>query len=264
MPRSAKIAVCVDSSIFLAEVFGNETQSTRAGAIDWYQAIFQFKKCMSETVKNEVGRRVCEVAELIERVSKDFIRKFLSSKGEGSTINLSDLTLIQSFFSEFKARFRFKTSELEVINNMESVLVQYLVENYGRKKGLKTRDFALDSMVEFNKKLSGLRYEYNSKLSGYEVFSTRVNPETCRKLQNERALEKTVRRKPQDIRILCEVEAYRHESEQACLLATVDDHDFLSNSKTIELLIGIKCVDPIYIPNEFAHIPNVGDGSASL
>lgn len=77
MPRSAKIAVCVDSSIFLAEVFGNETQSTRAGAIDRYHAIFQFKKCMSETVKNEVDRRMCEVTKLIERVSKDFKNEFL-------------------------------------------------------------------------------------------------------------------------------------------------------------------------------------------
>ena len=256
MPRSVKIAVCVDSSIFLAEVFGNETQSTRAGAIDRYQEIFQFKKCMSETVKNEVDRRMCDVTKLIERASKDFTSEFLSSKGEGSTINLSDLPLIQSFFSEFKARFKFKTSEREVINNMESVLVQYLVENYGRKRGLKTTDFVLNSMVEFNKKLSGLRYEYNSKLSGYEVFSTRVNSETLKKLQNERALERTVRKKPQDIRILCEVEAYMHDSKQTCLLATVDDHDFLSNSVTIESLIGIKCMDPIYIPNEFANITN--------
>ena len=46
MPRSVKIAVCVDSSIFLAEVFGNETQSTRAGAIDRYQKIFRFKRCI--------------------------------------------------------------------------------------------------------------------------------------------------------------------------------------------------------------------------
>lgn len=255
MPRRARIAVCVDSSIFLAEVFGNETQSTRAGAIDRYQKIFQFKKCMSETVKNEVGRRMCEVTKLVAWVSKDFMREFRSSKEEGSTINLSDLTLLRSFFSNFKARFRSKTSELEVINNMESVLVQYLVENYDRKKGLKTRDFVLNSMVEFNKKLSGLRYEYNSKLGGYEVFSTRVNSETCKKLRNARALEKTARKKPQDIQILCEVEAYKHDSKQTCLLATVDDDDFLSNAETIESLIGIKCVDPIYIPKEFGTVP---------
>lgn len=255
MPRKAKIAVCVDSSIFLAEVFGNETQSTRAGAIDRYQKRFQFKKCMSETVENEVGQRMREITELIELVSKDFMREFRSSKGEEPTISLSDLSLIRSLFSGFKARSKSKTSELEVINNMESALVQYLVENHGRKKGLKTGDFVLDSMVEFNKKLSGLRHEYNSKLGGYEVFSARVNPETCKKLKNEGALERTARKKPQDIQILCEVEAYGRDSQQTCLLATVDHDDFLNNSETIESLIGIKCVDPIYIPNEFDAVP---------
>ncbi len=255
MPRRAKIAVCVDSSIFLAEVFGNETQSTRVGAIDKYQKIFQFKRCMSETVKDEVGHRMCEVTALVERISKDFVREFRSSKGEESMIDLSDLSLIRSFFSNLKARFSSKTSELEVINNMESVLAQYLVENCGRKKELKTSDFVLNSMVEFNKKFSGLRYEYSSKLEGYEIFSVKVNPETCRKLQNEKALKKTAEKKPQDITILCEVEAYKQDSRQTCLLATVDRVDFLNNSETIESLIGIKCVDPIYIPNEFDTVP---------
>ena len=255
MPRRAKISVCVDSSIFLAEVFGNETQSTRAGAIDRYQKIFQFKKCMPETVKNEVDRRMREVTKLIELVSKDFIVEFYSAKGEESTINLSDLSLIQSLFSEFKIRFRSKTSELEVINNIESVFVQYLVENYNRKNGLKTRDFVLNSMVEFDKKLSGLWYEYNSKLGGYKVLSTKVNSETCKKLKNDRALERTAKKKPQDIQILCEVEAYMHDSKQTCLLATVDSNDFLNNSKRIQSLIGIKCVDPIYIPSELGVAP---------
>ena len=156
---------------------------------------------------------------------------------------------------DLKARFSSKTSELEVINSMESVLAQYLVESCGRKKELKTSDFVLNSMVEFNKKFSGLRYEYNSKLEGYEIFSARVNPETCRKLQDEKTLEKTVNKKPQDIEILCEVEAYKQDSKQKCLLATVDHVDFLNNSETIESLIGIKCVDPIYIPNEFDAVP---------
>ena len=61
------MAVCVDSSIFLAEVFGNKTQSTRMGAIDRYQEIFHFKRCMSETVKDEVVRRMCEVTALVKR-----------------------------------------------------------------------------------------------------------------------------------------------------------------------------------------------------
>jgi len=260
MPSNTKIAVCVDSSIFLAEVFGNETQSTRAGAIDRYQKTFQFKKCMSATVKIEVGRRMCEVTELIEQTSKEFTKYFRSSKGTGSTIDLSDLTLIQSFFSGYKVKYKSKTSELEVINKTESVLARYLVENCDGKKVLTTVDFVLESMAEFNKRLSGLRYEYYSRLSGYEVFPAKVNSATCAKLQNEKALQKTAAKKPQDIQILCEVEAYKHDSKQTCLLATVDEHDFLSNSKTIESLIGIKCVDPIYIPYEFARIPNV-DGA---
>ena len=255
MPRRTKIVICVDSSIFLAELFGNETQSTRAGAIDRYQKIFQFKKCMPETVKNEVGRRMCEVTNLIGLASKDVVGEFHSSKGEGSMINLLDLPLIQSLFSDLKTRFRSKTSELEVINNMESVFVQYLVENFNRKNGLKTSDFVLNLMVELNKKLSGLRYEYDTKLGGYEVFSTRVNSETCKKLKNDRTLERTAKKKPQDIQILCEVEAYMHDSKQTCLLATVDYNDFLSNSKTIQSLIGIKCVDPIYIPSELGAVP---------
>ena len=48
MPKT-KIAVCIGSSIFLAKVFGNETLSTRTGAIDRYQKL-QFKRCMSESV----------------------------------------------------------------------------------------------------------------------------------------------------------------------------------------------------------------------
>ena len=256
MPRSAKIAVCADSSIFLAEVFDNVTQSTRIGAIDRYQKIFQFKKCVSKTVENEVNCRMCEVTNLIEQISKGFKRKLYSSKGEGSMINLSDLTLIQSFFSEFRTNFKSKTSELKVIDNMESVLVQYLMENYGKKKGLKMDDFILNLMSEYDKKLSSLICEYEFKLSGYEVFLTRASSETYKKLQNEKTLEKTVKKKSQDIQILCEVEAYARDSKQTCMLATVDKRDFLSNSETIESLIGIKCVDPLYIPSEFAHIPN--------
>lgn len=249
------MAVCADSSIFLAEVFDNETQSTRAGAIDRYQRIFQFKKYMSETVKNEVDRRVRKVTELVEQASKDFMKEFRSSREEESTINLSDLSLIQSFFSNYKTCIGSKKSELEIINNMESVLALYLVENYGRKKGLKTTDFVLNSMVEFNKKLSRLRHGYDSKLGGYEVFPVGINPETYKKLQNEKALERTVKKKPQDIAILCEVAAYQQDSKRTCLLATVDYNDFLSNSEVIESLIGIKCVDPIYMPNEFDVAP---------
>ena len=112
MPRRTKITVCVDSSIFLAEMFGNETQLARVGAIDRYQGIFRFKKCMPETVKKEVDHRMYEVTALIAQASKDFMKRFLSTKGEESTISLSDLPFIQSFFSNLKTSVSSKTSEL--------------------------------------------------------------------------------------------------------------------------------------------------------
>lgn len=105
-----------------------------------------------------------EVMMLVKRASKDFMREFSSFKSAESTISLSDLELIRSFFSDLKTSVMHKTSELKIINNIEAALVLHLVENHSRKKPLKTTNFILNSMVEFNKKLSGLRYEYNSKL----------------------------------------------------------------------------------------------------
>ena len=263
MPKREKIAVCVDSSIFLAEVFGNETQSTRVGAIDKSQKIFQFKKYMSVTVKNEISRRLSKITTLIGQVSQNFIDKFRLFKGIKSTTNLSDLSFIQSFFSDLKKSYSVRSSELEIINNIESVLVQYLTENYSKKQGLRTEDFVLNSMVEFNKILSRINFDYYSKLGGYELFSVNVNPEICKKLQNAEALVKTVKNKPQDIKILCEVESHKQNLKQTCLLVTVDRRDFLNNSKTIESLVGIKCVDPIYIPNEFRSNPTKRYGRLS-
>lgn len=84
------------------------------------------------------------------------------------------------------------------------------------------------------------------------MFAAEVNPDTCKKLRNAKELKRTVRKKPQDIRILCVAESHKQSMKHYCLLATVDHHDFLSNSSTIERLIGIKCIDPIYPPNEFS------------
>lgn len=162
--------MCVDSSIFLAEVFGNETQSTRIGAIDKYQKIFEFKKYMSETVKKEVNNRLSEIIILIEQISKDFINEFYLSKRVKLAIDLSDLTVIQVFFSNLKEKYKLKSSELEIINNMESVLVQYLIENYSKKKRLSIEEFVLKSTVEFNKKLTRIKCDYYSKSKGYKVF----------------------------------------------------------------------------------------------
>ena len=94
----------------------------RAGAIGRYQKIFGFKRCMPKTVKDGVGRRICKVTDLVERTAKDFMKKFLSSKDEKSTITLSDLSLVQSIFSDYKNSVISKTSEWEVISDIEARL----------------------------------------------------------------------------------------------------------------------------------------------
>lgn len=251
MPKAKKIAVCVDSSIFLAEIFGNETQSSRSGAIDRFHQIFPFEKSMSETVKTEVENRLASVTLLIDCISKDFIKSFYIFKDKDPIIDLSDLKFIQSFFSALKKNYSVRSTEMEIINNIESVLARFLAEKYNKKSPQKTNDFLLDSMVEFNKILSSMKYDFNKKLGSYQIFSETIDANICNKLENEPKLEKTVRKKPQDIRILCEVEAYQRKSGKICFLATVDHNDFLNNVELIESLIGIKCVDPIYLPNEF-------------
>ena len=95
---------------------------------------------------------------------------------------------------------------------MESVFVQFLIENYNRKKPLTIENFMIDSMVEFNKILSTIKYNFYTKLGTYEVFSETVNSATCEKLRNEPQLAKTVQKKQKDIQILCEVEAYQQNS----------------------------------------------------
>lgn len=182
MPKANNVAVCVDSSIFLAETFGNETQSSRSGAIDRFQQIFLFEKCMSKTVKTEVENRLSTITSLVEYISKEFITTFRVFKGVKTTIELSDLSFIQSFFSNLKKNYSIRSTELEIINNMESSLVQFLTENYTKKNPQKTYDFILDSMVEFNKNLSAIKYDFYTKLGRYKIFSETVNSATCKKL----------------------------------------------------------------------------------
>ena len=249
MVNAGKTAVCVDSSIFLAEVFGNEVQSSRSGAIDKFQNLFSFEKCMSETVKSEIEKRINAVTLFIGQVSKGFTEEFRVFKAEKAIIELSDLSFVESFFSAQKKEYPVRSTEHEILENVESALAVLLVSyRDGISQGID--DFVLDAMQEFDKILTRIKYNFDTKLSRYFVFHDPVNPSTCKKLQGEPKLEKTVRKKPQDIRILCEVEAYQSNSGKTCLLATTDHADFLDNKSTIESLIGIKCIDPIYLPNE--------------
>ena len=252
MVKAKKIVVCIDSSLFLAEVFGNETQSSRSGAIDKLEKFFTFEKYMSETVKEEVKNRLSSITCLIANTSKNFISDFRVFKGLNPNILLTDLPFIESFFKNLKKQYSVNKSERQIIENIESVLVNYLIENFHQKKPQNVSDFVILVMIELNKILTALQFDFFTKLDGYNILPQMVNPNTCQKLQNEPKLRKTIQRKSKDIKILCEVEAFQQNSGKKCLLATLDHKDFLNNSALIDSLIDIKCVDPIYLPNELS------------
>jgi|APSaa5957512535_1039671.scaffolds.fasta_scaffold02275_3 hypothetical protein len=251
MVKAKKIAVCIDSSLLLAEVFGNETHSSRSGNIEKLEKIFPFKKYMSETVKKEVENRLKVIICLIGDVSKEFISDYRAFKGVNPKILLSDLPFIESFFKNLKSKYPVNKSERQIIENIESVLVNYLIENSHKKNPPNIPAFVVSAMVEFNKISSKIQFDFLTKSGGYKILPKIVNPATCQKLRGEPKLQKTVQRKPDDIQILCEVEAFQQSSEKKCLLATLDHKDMLNNSSLIESLIGIKCLDPLYLANEF-------------
>ena len=231
-------------------MFGNEAQSSRSGAIDKFHNLFSFEKCMSKTVKCEIDNRISVVTRFIDQLSKKFIVEFRSFKAESPTANLSDLSFIESFFLARKDGHSTGSTEREIIENMESAIAVLLVENYKCKKPLKTDDFILYAAEEFDKVLTKIKLNFNAKLGTYRVFHEQADPSIRKKLENEPEMKRTVEKKPSDIDILCEVEAYQKSSGKTCLLATTDCTDFLDNRSVIELLIGVKCIDPVYLPNE--------------
>ena len=114
-----------------------------------------------------------------------------------------------------------------------------------------TDDFLLDILVEFDEYTFRLQQEFIVKRGDYKLFSASVNPTILKKLNQEPSLKRTSEKKPNDIKILCEIKAYQRDSEKTCFLATVDAKDFLDNAYTIKRLIGVKCVDPLYLCQEF-------------
>ncbi len=98
--------------------------------------------------------------------------------------------------------------------------------------------------------MTKIKLNFDTKLGTYRVFHEQADPSIRKKLENESEMKRTVKKKPCDIDILCEVEAYQRSSGKTCLLATTDRVDFLNNRLVIKSLIGVKCIDPVYLPIE--------------
>ena len=251
MVKRKKIAICIDSSLLLAEIFENSVHTTRVNFISKMEKYFGFKKYMSQTVKKEVEGRVEQITSMITDITKSFVFEYYKSKGANLVVGKNDFDHIQSFFESRKKAHSVNKSEHGIINRIEVALVELLVEKLRQKQPATVSDFAISAIGMFDRLSNAFRVSHGEKSSEYELLSQTVDPNTRQKLMSEPQLQKTVRKKPQDIQIMCEVEAFQQSSGKTCLLATVDRKDMLRNASVIESLIGIKCRDPLYLAKEF-------------
>ena len=104
------------------------------------------------------------------------------------------------------------------------------------------------TLANFSTSMASINCEYLSKSQKYSLFTNAINQETCNKLNSDAKMQKTVQKKPNDIKILCEVEAFQQDTDKQGILVTLDRKDFLKNASVIYGLIGVTCCDPIYLP----------------
>lgn len=237
--------VCEDSSIFLAELFKNQRHKSHFGAIDKCQQRFQFERCLPPTVKNEVDCRISTVINFLGTIYRKF-GKYLKAKTD--KLNPSDPTIVSKFFDAINEKYSDGSTEREIAQRIRSDIIKHLKT---MTKPQNTDDFILDTLVEFDEHTYRLQQEYIMKCENYKVFSATINPTILKKLNQESSLKRTSEKKANDIKILCEIEAYQRDSEKTCLLVTVDAADFLNNADIIKRLIGVKCVDPLHLCQEF-------------
>lgn len=247
--KNRKIYVCVDSSIFLTEVFGNEKQQSKINSIDECEQIYEFERCITKTVKLECQKRFKSVISLIGIISKEFQTQFSIYKATNKTVSMSDLSFVNSFFATQKRQLSGKSTELEILDKMETILVRYSTQRLS-KSNMTYFDYIVKWLVEVNKVNTALRFEFYKRLGTYKEILHPVNASTCQKLRGHSKLQKTVNKKPNDITILCEVEALYSSTNDPCILVTTDSRDFLDNASLIKGLVGVICVDPLYLAAE--------------
>ena len=240
------ISVCEDSSIFLAELFENKEHKSYFGLIDKCQQKFNFEKCISPTIKKEMDCRVTDVVNFLGDVLKEFNHYFLKIKTKN--IHLSNQDLICRFFTMVTQKYNQKTTETELLCSMWLSITKH-IQTLTMPQNID--DFASDCADEIIKQGYLLQRRFDIKCSNYKIFSVVINPKVCQKLNSEPSLKKTTEKKPNDIVILCEVEAYQKSLDGICLLATVDSDDFLDNTNVIKRLVGVKCVHPRDVCREF-------------
>ncbi len=240
--------LCLDSSVIIAEVVENQAARTRLGEVEKYQKRFKLDIFLPPTVKLECDKRINRLYSYVTESYRAFEREFRVSKNSSrglQDVELEDLTFIGNFFRNHTA----SGTELEILKRIEELIVKCLMECLERSRTIPYREFVTEIMIGINRIATGLNYNLVIKLPKYTRTVGTVDPALLTSLGKDSKLSGIVRKKPNDVKILCEVKAHQRTIKKWSILVTLDKNDFLKNANHIEKMYKVICVDPLYIPS---------------
>lgn len=246
--------LCFDSSYILAEVLENQDAKTKLGVIREYQKSLKLDTYVSPTVKAECGQRIVSLISRVGDLIRDFEHYFRTQRSAvgSSVIVFDDTRFVREFFIAECEKYRKSESEFELLKRIESLIVRYMWEKLQFGKSTSYFEFMTAIMVEILKQGNFLRDKFDNFSNKIMTINSAIDPTLLLKLQQDPSLLQTATKKPNDLKILCEVAAHQRDIHKWSILVTLDEKDFLSQASQIDKLSNVKCVDPLYVP-ELVH-----------
>ena len=243
--------LCFDSSYVLAEVFENQDAKTRLGVISQYQKKLKLEIYLPPTVLDECNNRMSMIADFIANLIREFERYFRSKKTKSKypkRITYEDTKFVNDFFTIAVSKHGKQESERDIIKHVEALIVAYMIEALHDKKYGDYYEMFTGMMVNFLKYGNFLRNNMQDFLKIILLITAKVDTKLFDKIKNSQELGEIAQRKPNDMMIVCEVNAHQKAINKWSILVTLDHVDMLSHAKDIEKLTNVKCVDPLYVP----------------
>ncbi|OLB92288.1 MAG: hypothetical protein AUH25_00895 [Thaumarchaeota archaeon 13_1_40CM_38_12] len=242
--------ICLDSSVVIADTVKNQGAQTRLGTIEKHRKKLNLDVYLPPTVRNECLKRItqlfCYVGETLRNFEHEF-RNLKNDSGILKDVTLEDLTFIQDFFEKRISSLRRGMSEYDLLRNIEALVVNYLTESLDSVQSVEYAAFVTGIAIGINKISTALHYELAAKVSSYKITTATINQGLLKTLESDPTLKK-IAKKPNDLQIICEVEAHQRTIKKWSILTTLDKNDFLDNSARIETVANVVCADPLYLP----------------
>lgn len=248
---SSNACICLDSSLLLADTLQNQEARTRLGVIDSHQRKLKLESYLPITVKTECQKRIANIISFISDTFRNFEREFRTFKSSSNTVlndvDLNDSQFVREFFIKNYSLHKKPTSEYELLLRMEEMIVTHLTRMVENINSIPYREFVTTIGVGINKISTTLSYDFHMRVSVHRVITAKIDTALLQRLKSDPALQKTAQKKPNDLQIICEVEANQREIKKWSILVTLDKNDFLNNAAQIEKIAKVNCVDPLYL-----------------